>query len=191
MLAGFRTLFLGAEPTWEAWLTALKNDWVMAARRDAVTGGQLRMHGANAAVKQRILAQAADWQWWQRPGHGGRPLVSVLVLRPTDMFEAGKPERGLAARVRTAWTNTTQGLPKQPIAELIRLQVDDGPAVVGEALERLTVRKRNGKRQLSDIYHLLPLTDLKPGPHRLTATVKTVASGLETTRTVDFSAGEA
>ena len=38
MLTGFRTLFLATEPTWEGWLKALKNNWVVAVRHDRVSG---------------------------------------------------------------------------------------------------------------------------------------------------------
>ena len=38
MTEGFRTLFLAREPTWEGWLEALRNNWVVAVRRDAASG---------------------------------------------------------------------------------------------------------------------------------------------------------
>ena len=50
MTTGFRTLFLAREPTWDGWLDALKKNWVVAVRHDAVSGIKTWMHGGSAEV---------------------------------------------------------------------------------------------------------------------------------------------
>ena len=45
MTTGFRTLFLAKQATWDGWLEALRINWVVAVRHDAVSGGKTWMHG--------------------------------------------------------------------------------------------------------------------------------------------------
>src|SRR5690606_32595448 len=124
MTEGFRTLFLAEEPTYDAFLRALAAGRVAAVRRDVLSGGQTWIHAGDRAVLDFIREREADWRWWDNPAIA-RPLASLVLLRPDDRFEAGRPDRGLALRVRVAFRNTTQGLPREPLAQLVRLTVDD------------------------------------------------------------------
>lgn len=180
MTTGFRTLFLAAEPTWEGWLRALEENWVVAVRRDAASGFDLWMHGGSSDVIEHVRRRQDRWRWWDNPGIA-RPLVSIVAVRPEDRFEAARPDAGVAVRVRCAWENTTQGLPKTPICELVRLLVDGA-----EVRPALTAVKARRGGALADHYHAFPIADPAPGRHTAAAAVRVVATGAEATRKVEF-----
>ena len=179
---GFRTLFLAKAPTWEGWLEALRRNWTVAVRRDVWTRGRTWLHAGSDAVRDHVLAREVEWRWWDNPAIR-RPMVSLVALTPADTFEAGRPERGVALRVRCAWENTAQGLPKSPLTELERLVVD-GRDVQPSLVER---RRANGQRE--DHYHLLHVpSGVAPAVREATAVVREVGSGARHERTVRFHA---
>ena len=180
MTEGFRTLFLAREPTWDGWLEALRNNWVVAVRHDATSGGATWTHGGASAVVDFVRAHDRDWRWWDNP-RVERPLVSLVSLTPEDEFEAARPERGVTLRVRCACENTTQGLPRRPIAELVRLSVD-GRAVTPE----LIVRKQPGRDVVVDQYHRYPMPDLAPGKHTAQAVVRVIGKDVEKEMRIAF-----
>ena len=92
-LEGFRTLFLATEPTWKGWLTALKNNWVVAVRHDRVSSGQTWMHGGPPEVLEFVRRREPQWRWWDNPSIQS-PVVSLVAVRPDDKWEAARPERG-------------------------------------------------------------------------------------------------
>jgi hypothetical protein len=181
MTTGFRTLFLAAEPTWEGWLHALDRNWVVAVRHDAVSRNETWMHGGSAEVLDFVRAREAAWRWWE-PAAVSRPLLSLVALTPADTFEAARPESGVALRVRCAWTNTGQGLPATPLAELVRLDLDD---TVVEPV--LVTRPRPNGSGLVDHYHVLALPALPAGRHEATAVAREMATGREVRQTIAFS----
>jgi hypothetical protein len=180
MTTGFRTLFLGTEPTWEAWLHALAENWVVAVRHDAVSGGKTWMHGGSREVLDFVRAREGQWRWWDNP-QVQRPMVSIVAVRPEDQFEAARPETGVTIRVRCAWENTTQGLPKTPIAELLKLTVDGA-----EVSPKLVARKQPRGSAYADHYHQWHLPDPAPGKHAAAATVRVIATGAESRREIAF-----
>jgi len=166
---GFRTLFLAKEPTWAGWLNALKNNWVAAVRKDANSEGVLKMHAGSDEVVEFLKRNELAWRWWDNPNIG-RPAASVVVVRPEDEFEAGRPESGVNIRVRCQWDNTAQGLPKTERVQLVKLILD------GEEVATKEVKKGNPKK-LTDVYAECPLPSLKAGKHVVTAEVKVLGSG--------------
>jgi hypothetical protein len=162
-------------------LEALRENRVAAVRRDAASSGRLWLHAGRDDVAERVRAAEPDWRWWDNTAIR-RPLVSVVAVRPADEFEAGRPERGVVVRVRCAWSNTTQGQPNGPLAELVRLTVD-GAEVGPELVER----RWPAGPGLADRCHRYYLPEPRPGPHRATAVVRTVTSGVEERRTIEFS----
>jgi hypothetical protein len=176
---GFRTLFLATAPTWENWLQALERNWVVAVRRDGWTRGKTWMHSGSDEVAGFVRERERDWRWWDNPAIA-RPMVSIVALRPGDAAEAGRPERGVALRVRCAWENTAQGLPKTALAELVRLEVD-GHAVKAELVSR---QRSNGQRE--DHYHIWTSETLTPDAHRADALVRVLASGVEVKKSIRF-----
>jgi hypothetical protein len=181
MTAGFRTLFLATEPTWDAWLAALKENWVVAVRHDAVSGMKTWMHGGPREVTDFVRAREQEWRWWDNP-QIRRPLVSVVAVRPADEFEAGRPDNGVMIRVRCACENTTQGLLKKPLAELIELKVDGEKVSPG----LISPLQRPGGPH-SDYRHQFHVPDPAPGPHTATARIREVATGAESERSIHFS----
>jgi hypothetical protein len=182
MTTGFRTVFLASEPSWEGWLDALRHNWVVAVRRDAVSGFRTVTHGGAPEVVDFVLRHDRDWRWWDNP-EIARPLVSIVAVTPADEFEAARPDRGVTIRVRCAWENTAQGQPRQPIAELVKLVVDGS-----DASPTLVAKTRPAGAGLEDHYHQLHLAGPAPGKHTATAVVRTLATGAETSRTIEFDA---
>lgn len=180
MTTGFRTVFLAVEPTWEGWLTALRNNWVAAIRHDAVSGNRTWMHGGPPEVRDFLRQSARDWQWWDNPNIQ-RPLVSVVAVTPEDEFEAARPEQGVMLRVRCAWENTAQGLPKRPLTELVKLLVDGA-----EVSPTLIAKRRKGNPAFEDHYHQFPLPHPTPGKHTAEAIVRHVDTKTESSRTIEF-----
>lgn len=180
MTTGFRTLFLAKEPTWAGWLEALKRNWVVAVRHDAVSGQETWMHGGTKEVQEFVHRQAKDWQSWDNPDIQ-RPLVSLVALTPDDQWEKATPEKGVMLRVRCAWQNTTQGLPKKPLTEFVKLLVDGQPADA----KLVSIKRPNG--MLEDHYHQFPIPSPEPGPHVASVIVRDLRTGQEITRTIHFT----
>jgi hypothetical protein len=180
MLEGFRTLFLGAAPTWAEWQRALKNDWVIAARRDAVNEFQLRLHGGAPGVADYVRAHETEWRWWDNPAIT-RPPYALTVVRPEDEFEIARPLKGVALRLRCQWENTKQGQPKTQRAELVSLRVD-GQRITPELVQQKAARGA----VWSDVYHRAELSELKPGRHAVEIKVRDLQTNQETTHTEIF-----
>ena len=182
MTTGFRTLFLATEPTWENWLLALERDWVAAVRHDAVSRDSTWMHGGRSDVLEFMRTHEDQWRWWDNP-EIQRPMVSIVAVRPGDKFEVGRPDEGITLRVRCAWQNTTQGLPKQRLAELVRLVVD------GDEVTPILVTVDGGKKpNLQDHYHVYHMPRPSAGEHSAVVRVRVLATGAELERSIRFSA---
>ena len=175
---GLRTVFLAMEPTWDGWLEALKRNWVVAVRRDALTRGELWTHAGSRAVRDAVMARGKDWQWWDNPTVA-RPMVSVVAVGPGDALEVGRPEKGTTVRVRCAWECTNHGVLVRPLAELVRLTVD-GKAVTPE----LVTKPAAGGGQFADHYHVAH--DTEPGDHTAEAVVRAVGGSAEFRRMIRF-----
>lgn len=180
MTTGFRTVFLASEPGWDAWLDALKQNRVAAIRHDAVSRSQTWIHAGPSEVVDFIRARELTWRWWDNP-EIARPMVSVVAVKPEDEFEIARPNSGVTLRVRCAWENTAQGLLKTPLAELLKVTVDDS-----EVSPELVSTKAPRGVQLSDQYHHVHLTQLAPGKHRASAFIRVLATQMETSRSLEF-----
>ncbi|MCC6512081.1 MAG: terpene cyclase/mutase family protein [Pirellulaceae bacterium] len=169
MTEGFRTLFLAHEPTWEGFLKALKENWIVAVRHDAISRGQTWVHGGSQPVLDFVHQHTAQWQWWDNP-QVSRPPVSIQVLRSDDLFEVGSPapqaKDQINVRVRCAWRNTPQGLAKEPIYELMKLTLDN------QLLETELKSKRRPNGLFEDHFHLASLPELDSGKHVLQAVLR-------------------
>jgi hypothetical protein len=179
MTTGFRTLFLATEPTWDGWLNALKQNWVVPVRRDVWTRGKTWMHSGSREVLEFVQACESAWRWWDNP-QIARPMVSLAALTPHDVLEAGRPEEGHVLRVRCAWTNSPQGLAREPLSEFVRLTVDGR-----ETQPTLVTRKNTFGAYHEHAYHL-PLRGLASGRHVAVATVRVLATGAEASAVVEF-----
>ena len=176
LLAGFRTLFLATEPTWESWLEALKKNWVVAVRHDAASNFKTWMHSGSREVLDFVRARETDWKWWSDAKTIERPLATLAVLRPDDRFEVGAPSEGVALRLRCWWDCTVHGVLKRPLVELIRLTLD------GKELKTSSVEKKNALGAITDHYHLAPLKQIDTGHHAVVVTLRRLNTGEEVHR---------
>lgn len=182
-LAGFRTIFLAKEPTWQGWREALTRDWVVSARHDETTRWRTRTIGGTPAALARIRGLEPGWRWWgERTGDLLRPQISLIVVRPGDVFEAGAPEAGVALRVRTGWTNSPQAALLKPHAEFAGLTLD------GRPVETRPVQIKDAKGAVLDAYRIVELRDLAPGAHVAVATATRVGDGSAVEARVEFVA---
>ena len=180
---GYRTLFLGTEPTWESWLNALKQNWVVAVRHDEVSRGETWMHSGSDEVRDFVKSRENAWRWWEN-SNVERPLVSLVALRPDDELEVARPSKGVALRVRCAWKNTPQGMPQTPLAEFLKLTVDGA-----EVAPTLVERKRPNGSGLADRYHLYAVPEAAggaAGTRTATVLVRENATMRAVTQTVRF-----
>ncbi|MCX5684126.1 MAG: prenyltransferase, partial [Planctomycetota bacterium] len=180
-LAGFRTVFLAAEPTFAAWLGALREQRVIAVRHDAVTQFRTRMLGGGPGVQDFLRAREPAWKWWgDRPEDLRRPGLSLAAVTPEDRFEAARPEKGVAVCVRTWWQCSNLAIPKQAVVELEGLVVD------GQTVAPTLVEKKNDKKQVVDRYHRFDIAAPAPGKHTVTAAGRRVDSSERCTETLEF-----
>ncbi|HWL17845.1 MAG TPA: prenyltransferase/squalene oxidase repeat-containing protein [Opitutus sp.] len=180
MTAGYRTLFLGREPTWDAWLEALERNWTVAVRHDPVSRDETWMHAGSDDVLEFVRAHENAWRWWGESPAVRRPLASLVVLRPEDEFEQGRPDRGIALRLRCAW-QLTQPAPHRELATFESLVVD------GQEREPVLVEDRQPRAPNgADRYRLLTLGEVGVGPHSATAIVRNVKTGKREQITVAF-----
>lgn len=172
-LAGFRTLFLGTEPTWRAWLEALARNWVVAVRHDVDTHYKTRLLGGAPGVQEYVKEREAEWRWWDpdRPETLRRPIASIVPVAPGDPFEAAAPGSGLNIRVRVQWNTNHLAFLQRPVFELIALKWNDDPLPF-EAVER-----RDRQDRLIDHYYVARVEAPRPGRHRITATLRHAETG--------------
>jgi hypothetical protein len=178
-LEGFRTLFLATEPTWESWLTALKNNWVVAVRHDRLSRNETWSHGGPPEVLDFVRRRERQWRWWDSAAYEP-PLMSLVAVTPADRWEAARPEQGVTIRVRSRCDCTTQGLPKTPRVELIRLEVD------GREVTPTLVAPQAKAGAFQDRYHVHHMAQPEPGKHVATATVRVLATGAQSSHTLKF-----
>jgi hypothetical protein len=179
MTTGFRTLFLASKPTWDGWLNAVKQNWVVPVRHDALSGFKTWMHSGSPEVLDLVRAHERNWRWWDNT-EIQRPLVSIVVVKPEDEFEAARPERGVLLRVRCAWENTPQGLAKKPMTELLKLMVD------GSEVSPTLVQKKQGAG-FADYFHQFPWPDPPSGKHTAQAVARVIATNAEYSRSIEFA----
>ncbi|MES2276716.1 MAG: prenyltransferase/squalene oxidase repeat-containing protein [Bacteroidota bacterium] len=178
-LTNHRTLFIAKEPTYEAMITALKNNWTVGIRHDSLSNYKNRVLGGTEAARKFILAKEADWKWWGAPNKLIRPQVAVTVIGKDDLHEAGKPASGLNIRVRVRWNSTRETL-KSPAMALTELKVD-GKTV---AVKDTTIKtKRN---TTADAYSLYTWGQPAKGTHKIEATIQDVATKATQTYTQTY-----
>ena len=179
MTTGFRTLFLAEEASWDGWLKALENNWTIAVRRDARTDNQLIMHSASPSLSDYVLQRQDQWSWW-REGGNSRPMSSVVAIGPEDTFESGCPAKGIAIRIRCAWTNTGKGLLVEPLSKLLSLTVD------GQIVPTRKIRSKSKNGKWNDFYDLYEMPEVAEGEHQAEARVQVVSTGEQIIESIRF-----
>jgi hypothetical protein len=171
-LTAFRTLFLATEPTWQAWIEALKRNWVVSVRHDIHTNYQTKLAGGSNAVREFVTRHERSWKWWgDKPDDMRRPWAVLTAVRPKDEFDELRPAAGLDLRVRCWFHTRPAGVPRDAVTELLRLEVDGRP-VAPEHVEKT-----------GDIYEYYHLSADRSMRHTAAATVRMILTG-EVTRIV-------
>ncbi|MCX8038579.1 MAG: prenyltransferase [Candidatus Sumerlaeia bacterium] len=194
-LTGYRTIFLATGPTWDGWLKALKENWVVAVRHDFLTRYRTRLLGGAPGVQDFVREREAEWKWWgENPEDLQRPWASVVALTPRDEFEVGRPEQGIAIRVRCWWEGRMQR--QKPIVELVSLTVD-GQAVTPELVQRHgTAAAKKGTKSakaakadgpLVDVYYIHRIAAPSHGKHVAIAVVRKIETNQQREVRVEFS----
>jgi prenyltransferase beta subunit len=180
-LAGFRTIFLAREATWQGWREAMKRDWVVSVRHDETTRFRTRMVGGTAAARDLVRRRMDEWRWWgDKPEEIRRPVVSLVALRPGDPYEVGAPEKGIALRVRTGWSNSQQATLLKPLATFEGLTLDQ------RAVETRLIEIKDEKGVRLESYRIAEFTGLAPGRHVAEAWAVTIGGARVKSR-VEFS----
>ncbi len=118
-----------------------------------------------------VLDRAAQWQWWDDTGTAlDRVPASVVALRPTDEFEPGRPERGVALRIRTRY-GSGGNVMKQPLVDCEAVLLD------GREVRAERVETRNANKLLLDVYLLVRLEQPSLGEHTVELRLVELASG--------------
>lgn len=169
-LAGYRTLFLAEEPTYPEMMKALKNNWVVAVRRDAVSSHKTRILGGAPGVREYIVSRSEEWEWWKKGETAlHRPVAAITVVEPSDSFEVAAPARGVNIRIRCLWDGKRQIL-KEPLVELNQLRVDS------KVVETAYVQKKDRKGRIQDAWYLYAMPDIREGRHTIEATLRHLKS---------------
>ncbi|RZU35648.1 prenyltransferase/squalene oxidase repeat-containing protein [Edaphobacter modestus] len=125
-LEGFRTLYLAEDPSWDSFVKAIDNKWVLSVRRDASTNHQIEWSGALPEVRQVIADKQQNWSWWGE-SRSNRPLAILTALRPDMPFEVGAPKEGLSIRVRLRFglgDSPNKAVLQEQQSELVSMQID-------------------------------------------------------------------
>ncbi|MEN0052411.1 MAG: prenyltransferase/squalene oxidase repeat-containing protein [Mucilaginibacter sp.] len=178
-LTNHRTLFIAKEPTYEAMIKALKNNWVVGVRHDSVSNFKTRMLGGIEAARKFLISKEPSWKWWSTPDKLIRPQVAITIIGKEDQYEAGKPETDLNIRIRCRWNSVREAL-KTPAATLQELKVD-GQVV----LAKDTVIK-NKRGLIADAYYLYVWGNPTKGQHRIEATIKNLSTNAVETYTQTY-----
>lgn len=166
-LTNHRTVFIAREPTYDALLTALKNNWIAGVRHDSLSAFKTRMFGGTEAARKFITVKEADWKWWSAPNKLIRPQAAITVITKDDSFETGKPERGVIIRVRCRWNSIREAL-KSPATTLQELKVD------GKIVDTEEVVEKGRRDSPVDAYYLYKWGIPNKGKHLIEATVKDI-----------------
>lgn len=178
---GMRTLFLGTDSTWEAWLKALNNNWVAAVRHDYRTKYETWIHSGSDEVTEFVEQRELDWRWWDNPDIG-RPMVSMVEVRPEDAFEVGRPDAGVNLRIRVAHRNTNHGILKEPLAQFESLTVN-GETVSPHLVSIPSTRSPDA---LEDQYYLYSIPP-SAGHCQATGVARILENGERVSQTIEFS----
>jgi prenyltransferase beta subunit len=167
-LAGYRTLFLGKTGSYDDMITALKSNWMAAARHDSISDNKTRLLGGAEGVQAFMLKQQNKWKWWQKGSSETRQLwAAITVIDSTDTFEIARPLTGISVRIRPWWNSIRQAL-KEQMVTLESLKVDNIEV-------KTTYEERKDKKEgITDSYYLYEAPGLSNGKHVIEATLRNI-----------------
>jgi hypothetical protein len=86
----------------------------------------------------------------------------------------------VTVRVRCQWDNTSQGLPKTPRVELLKLMID------GREVEPTLVAPKAKWGAYQDYYHYYHVSRPASGGHKATAVVRSLDTRAVSEHTIEF-----
>src|SRR5690606_37935777 len=89
-LINHRTLFIAKEPSYDALILALKNNWVAAVRHDSLTNFKTRILGGTSEARDFIIGNEKSWNWWDGEINE-KPWGIITVIDVHSRFEVGQP----------------------------------------------------------------------------------------------------
>ncbi len=165
-LAGYRTLFLAKNNSYESMMDALKNNRVVAVRHDSVSGFKTRMLGGAPGVQSFMRSREDTWKWWKEGTRElNRPGAAITVVSYKDSFEVARPASGVNIRIRCRWAGVRQTL-KEPLMVLENLKIDNVEA------KAEYVEKKDKQGAVADSYYLFSLPRPSGGNHIIEAVFK-------------------
>ncbi len=170
-LTNHRTLFIAREPTYEALIHALKNNWVAAVRHDSISDYKTRMLGGTPEARAFFNRDSLNWAWWGRDSSVISPeWAAISLVNSTDSFEADRPSQGHRLRIRCLWSSVRETL-KEPIVVLEALSVNN------TACTARPVVITNKRGTITDAYYLCDLPPEPSGKYAISALLKNRYSG--------------
>ena len=177
-LVNHRTLFIAKESTYEALITALKNNWVAAVRHDSLTNYNTRMLGGTADAREFMLSNKNHWKWWNGETVN-RPWGVITVVDKDSKFEEGQPEKGINIRVRS-WWGSTRHILKHPITELVQLKVN------GAKVHPVSIEKVGKRGEMLDIYDQYLIDNPRSGKYLIEAVFRNLRTGETQTSSIVY-----
>ncbi len=163
VLTRYRTLILAKEPTYEGMMEALKNNWVVAVRHDSVSDLKTRMLGGAAGVQEYMKSKENQWRWWNDDATArSMPVAAITVVAAADSFEVGRPDKGVAIRIRTRWYTNREVL-RVSLYQLQELRLDN------KVIDCQPVDIKNRRDIVTDSYYITEGKQLTGGPHTIEA----------------------
>jgi hypothetical protein len=127
-------------------------------------------------VRNYVMDRAASWRWWgDKPEQMRRPWASVTAVGPLDKFDEIRPDEGVTLRVRCWMETKPAGVPKDPVTELQRLDLDGRQVTTTHVAER------------TDVYDQYHVPADQKGRHTAVATVRMIKTGEVTKVKTEFS----
>jgi hypothetical protein len=166
-LTSSRTLFLARQPTWQGWVEALRNNWIVGVRHDATNGFKTQLAGGSNVVREHVMNRQSQWRWWgEESSQMNRPWASLVGLTPEDIFEEAHPQDGVTLRLRCLWDTEPSGVPKKQVVDLVSSEID------GNKVEPQLVHLPSERAFRGDTYHQWQIYGDKKGRHTAVATLR-------------------
>ncbi len=178
-LVSYRNLFLAKEPTYEAMLEAMRNNWMVAVRHDEISEHKVRMLGGTLDARDYITAHQNEWKWWgDNEIENVLPWAAITVINPSDSFEAERPLKGVNIRIRCQWDGVRNVI-KEPLVELIQLKINNRLINIDSIIKK--------ENKGSDGYLLYTMDNISNGDYVIEATLKHLKNQSERVITKKFN----
>lgn len=166
-----RSLFISKDASFKSMSEAIRLNNIVSVRHDTITENKTRMMGADKSVRKFIFDHEKEWRWWNEKGETDElPWGIITEIFPDDKFEAGRPEKGVAIRIRCLY-KTRQQVLLEPVTDIEELIID-GKKVIPEFFE-----SKNPYGRWLEAYYLVNIPDITGGQHNVEVKFKNLLNG--------------